>query len=85
MIKRLSGLELRDPNFSFYSAVREYEARLIEQALREAEGSVTRAAKILGLTHQKLGYLLQKRHKKLSDKRTPAKKRLKSIIKKTME
>jgi tetratricopeptide (TPR) repeat protein len=73
VIKRLSGLETRDRNFSFYSAVREYEARLIEQALSEAEGSVTRAAKILGLTHQILGYMLKSRHKELADKRTPAK------------
>lgn len=38
VIKRLTGLGLRDRNFSFYSAVLEYEARLIEQALAEAEG-----------------------------------------------
>jgi tetratricopeptide (TPR) repeat protein len=81
VVKRLSGLELRDKNFSFYSAVREYEARLIEQALTEAEGSVTRAAKILGLTHQNLGYMLKNRHKKLAEKRTPPEKRLRSIIK----
>jgi transcriptional regulator with GAF, ATPase, and Fis domain len=81
VIKRLSGLDTRDRNFSFYSAVREYEARLIDQALAEANGSVTRAAKILGLTHQTLGYMLKRRHKGLADKRTPVKKRLKSIIK----
>jgi len=85
VIKRLSGLELRDKNFSFYSAVRGYEARLIEQALAEVEGSVSRAAKILGLSHQTLGYLLKNRHKKLADKRTPAKKRLRSIIKEPKE
>jgi tetratricopeptide (TPR) repeat protein len=82
VIKRLSGPELRDKNFSFYSAARKYEARLIEQALAEAGGSVSRAAKILGLTHQTLGYLLKNRHKGLADKRIPAKKRLRSIIKK---
>jgi tetratricopeptide (TPR) repeat protein len=81
VVKRLSGLELRDKNFSFYSAVRDYEARLIEQALTEAEGSVTRAAKILGLTHQNLGYMLKNRHKNLAEKRTPPEKRLRSIIK----
>lgn len=42
---------------------------------------MSRAAKILGMTHQNLGYLLKKRHKKLADKRTPVKKRLRSIIK----
>jgi tetratricopeptide (TPR) repeat protein len=81
VVKRMSGLELQDRNFSFYSAVREYEARLIEQALAEADGSVTRAAKLLGLTHQHLGYLLDNRHKQMADKRTPVKKRLRSIIK----
>ncbi|MDT5294303.1 MAG: MalT-like region [Acidobacteriota bacterium] len=81
VVKRMSGLELQDRNFSFYSAVREYEARLIEQALAEAGGSVTRAAKLLGLTHQHLGYLLDNRHKQMADKRTPVKKRLRSIIK----
>jgi tetratricopeptide (TPR) repeat protein len=85
VVKRLSGLELRDKNFSFYSAVREYEARLIEQALTEAEGSVTRASKILGLTHQNLGYMLKNRHKKLAGKRTPPEKRLRSIIKEPKE
>jgi tetratricopeptide (TPR) repeat protein len=85
VVKRLSGLELRDSNFSFYSAVRDYEARLIEQALTEANGSVTRAAKILGLTHQNLGYMLKNRHKKLAEKRTPPEKRLRSIIKEPKE
>lgn len=82
VIKRLTGLGLRDRNVSFYSAVREYEARLIEQALAEAEGGVTQAAKMLGLTHQSLGYMLEKRHKGLAEKRTPVKKRLRSLIKK---
>lgn len=36
VIKRLSTMELSDRNFSFYTAVREYEARLIEQALQKA-------------------------------------------------
>jgi DNA-binding NtrC family response regulator len=81
VIKRLSGLELRDRNFSFYSVVREYEARLIEQAPAETDGIVTRVAKILKLTHQTLGYMLKRRPKQLQKKRTPAKKRLKSIIK----
>jgi len=85
VIKRLSGPGLRDKNFSFYSAAREYEAKLIEQALAEAEGSVTRAAKLLGLTHQALAYLLKRRHKRLAEKRTPVKKRLRSIIKEPKE
>jgi len=42
---------------------------------------VTRAAKLLGLTHQTLGSILNQRHKNLSVKRTPREKRLRSIIK----
>jgi tetratricopeptide (TPR) repeat protein len=82
VIRRLSGMQLHDKNFSFYGAVQELEAKLIEQALELEEGSVTRAAGRLGLKRQALASMLQTRHKKLSDKRTPLKKRLKSIIKK---
>lgn len=85
VIKRLSSMDLKDRNFSFYTAVREYEARLIEQALAQEGGSVSRAARLLGLTHQSLGYMLTKRHKQLAGKRTPRIKRLRSIIKESEE
>lgn len=74
-------MELRDKNFSFYGAVHELEARLIEQALESEKGSVSRAAKRLGLKHQSLSHMLHSRHKKLMSKRTPPEKRLRSIIK----
>jgi len=80
VVKRLSGMELRDRNFSLYSAVQEFEARLIEQALDEAGGSVTGAARLLGLKYQTFSSLLKARHKELQKKRTPAKKRLRSIM-----
>lgn len=80
-IKRLSGMSLRDKNFSFYGAVHELEARLIEQALEEKGGSVTRAAKLLGLKHQTLIAMINKRHKVLQTKRVMPEKRLRSIIK----
>ena len=82
VIKRLSGMQLQDKNFSFYSAVHELEARLIEQALEMEGGSVSRAARRLGLKHQSLSHMLRARHKKLMSKRTPPEKRLRSIIKK---
>jgi hypothetical protein len=85
VIKRLSGPRLRDRNFSLHGAVRDLEARFIERALDDAEGSVSRAAKLLGLEHQSLIYLLNTRHRRLAGKRTPAKKRKQSIIKKTNE
>jgi tetratricopeptide (TPR) repeat protein len=82
VMKRLSGMQLHDKNFSFYSAVHELEAKLIEQALEMEAGSVSRAARRLGLKHQSLSHMLRARHKKLLGKRTPPEKRLRSIIKK---
>ena len=81
VIKRLSGMQLHDKNFSFYGAVQELEARLIEQALELERGNVTRAAERLGLKRQALTSMLQTRHKNLFDKRTPPVPRRKSIIK----
>jgi tetratricopeptide (TPR) repeat protein len=81
VIRRLSGMQLHDKNFSFYGAVQELEARLIEQALELEGGNITRAAKRLGLKRQTLTQMLQARHKKLFGKRTPPTPRLKSIIK----
>jgi tetratricopeptide (TPR) repeat protein len=81
VIKRLSGVQLHDKNFSFYGAVHELEARLIEQALELEDGSLTRAAKRLGLKHQSLSHMLRMRHAKLLAKRTPAIPRRRSIMK----
>ena len=82
VIKRLSGMQLHDKNFSFYGAVHELEARLIGQALELEGGSVSRAAERLGLKRQTLTHMLQFRHKKLLGKRTPPTPRRRSIIKK---
>ena len=81
VMRRMAGLPLRGRNFSFFSAVNELEARLIGRALDEAEGSVTGAAKLLGLRYQTFTTILNTRHKRLLEKRTPAKKRKRSIIK----
>ncbi|MBA3242757.1 MAG: hypothetical protein H0T60_16145 [Acidobacteria bacterium] len=81
IMRRLAGMHLRDKNFSFYGAVHELEAKLLEQALAEAKGSVTKAARLLGVPHQTVTTMLRTRHKRLAGKRTPAKKRLRSIIK----
>lgn len=82
VIKRLSGMQIHDRNFSFYGAVHELEAKLIEQALELEGGSITRAAERLGLKRQTLSTMLHVRHKELFDKRTPPVPRLKSIMKK---
>jgi DNA-binding NtrC family response regulator len=81
VLKRIFGLRQRDKNFTLQGAVRDFEARFIEQALDEAEGSVTRAAELLGMKYQTLANLLKTRHKRLQKKRTPAKERKRSIIK----
>lgn len=61
--------------------IKRREAELIKQALQRTEGSVTRAARLLGTTHQRLAYLLQHRHKELMPERTPVIKRRRSILK----
>ena len=82
VMRRLSGGRIRDKNFSLYGAMQELEAKFIEQALEEEEGSVTRAARLLGITHQSLASMLKSRHRSLLHKRTPVQRRLRSIIKK---
>lgn len=82
VMSRLEGPEIRHEGFNMYEAVHDFEARLIEQALEEAGGSVTKAARLLGLTHQTLGTILNTRHKSLANKRTPVRRRLRSIFKK---
>ena len=57
-----------------------YEGELIKQALEAAEGSITRAARMLGVTHQGLAFILNGRQKSLLPARKPAKPRRRSII-----
>lgn len=82
VMRRLAGPEVGSEGFNMYEVVHAFEARLIERALEEAGGSVTKAARILGLTHQTLGTILNTRHKGLADKRTPVRRRLRSIFRK---
>jgi tetratricopeptide (TPR) repeat protein len=81
VMKRLTTVQFGDKNFTLPGAVHEFEARLVERALEETGGSVVAAARLLGLTHQTFCSLLNTRHSRLSEKRKPPKKRLKSIIK----
>ncbi|HVG35389.1 MAG TPA: tetratricopeptide repeat protein [Pyrinomonadaceae bacterium] len=80
VIRRLYGSEL-DEYFTLPETILQYEARFIEQALEEERGSVSRAARRLGLSHQTLGAMLNTRHQSLSGKRHPEIKRKRSIIK----
>ena len=66
--------------FSLDAEVLRYEGNLIRQALQISDGSVTRAARLLGVTHQGLAFILNGRHSDLLSIRTPVKRRRKSII-----
>lgn len=57
-----------------------YEGGLIKRALEASGGSVTRAARLLGVTHQGLAFILNGRHRDLLAVRTPVKPRRRSII-----
>jgi tetratricopeptide (TPR) repeat protein len=81
VMRRMAGPQPGERDFAMHDAVQELEARCIEQALEAAGGSVTRAAKLLGLRHQSFIAMLNTRHRKLLPKRSPAEKRLRSIIK----
>lgn len=69
----LTGVPLKEK-------VRRYEAELISRAMDQAGGQLTRAARLLGTTHQGLGEMLKSRHKNL--RKAPPKPRRRSIIKK---
>src|SRR5215217_1952752 len=68
------------PDFSLDTEVLRYEGSLIRRALEESGGSVTRAARLLGVTHQGLAFILNGRHSDLLSIRSPVKRRRRSII-----
>jgi tetratricopeptide (TPR) repeat protein len=59
--------------------IQSYEHELIKRALENAQGSVTRAARNLGISYQALGYMLETRHKALHTERTPPRRRLRRV------
>jgi tetratricopeptide (TPR) repeat protein len=61
--------------------MRSYEGKLIKQALQRAGGTVTQAARLLGVSHQTLNYLLNHRHRNLLTERTPVIRRRRAIVK----
>ena len=67
-------------NASLEEQVLHYEGNLIKRALEASDGSVTRAARMLGVTHQGLSFILNGRHKSLLASRKPVKRRRRSII-----
>ena len=65
---------------SLVQEVLRFEGDLIKRALEASGGSVTRAARMLGLTHQGLAFILNGRHKSLLSVRTPVRSRRRSIF-----
>jgi CheY-like chemotaxis protein len=67
--------------FNLYDAVLRFEARLIERALRETDGIVSRAAQLLGIERTSLDAMLHRgRHKALAHLRTPVEPRRTSLM-----
>jgi len=77
-------IELQENNwegFSFKAHVKESERSVIERALRDAGGSVTKAAKLLGFKHhQSLIGIIKSRHPELLKVRSAVRKRRKMLI-----
>jgi CheY-like chemotaxis protein/tetratricopeptide (TPR) repeat protein len=88
VIEALAAAERKDqrPNertwegFSLKREILKYEAALIERALRDAGGSVTKAARLLGMRHQSLIYLIKARHRGLLERRSVVRKRRHRIV-----
>jgi transcriptional regulator with PAS, ATPase and Fis domain len=80
--RHLSNAALGDAwtGCSLDEEVLHYESNLIKLALDSAKGSVTSAARLLGVTHQRLCAMLQGRHKNLLPAKKPAQQRKRSII-----
>jgi CheY-like chemotaxis protein len=68
--------------FNFFDAIVRYEARIIERAIKEAGGVVSRAAELLGIGRQSLDSMLKDkgRHTALAHLRTPVEHRRSSLM-----
>ena len=60
---------------SLSEEIQSLEHDLIRHSLESNEGSITRAAKNLGISYQELHYMLNTRHKDLLEYRTPVRRR----------
>jgi Bacterial regulatory protein, Fis family len=70
-------------DFSFRDAVLRYESGIIERALKDAGGAVSRAAQLLGMKHHNnLVSIINTRHRELLTDRKPIVARRRSIIRK---
>ena len=89
LLETLSRLELQEDKpeeltwegFSFKEHIKKSERAVIERALRDTDGSVTKAARLLGFKHhQSLISLINTRHKDLIKSRTTVRKRRRPIF-----
>jgi tetratricopeptide (TPR) repeat protein len=88
-LRRLLGVSMQLMSFgkeqeietkgTLRDVLQSYEAKLIKQALQRAGGTVTQAARLLGISHQSLIYLLKNRHRELLKERTPPVKRRRNL------
>ncbi|HEX8177258.1 MAG TPA: hypothetical protein VF543_19370 [Pyrinomonadaceae bacterium] len=77
VIRKLFGPEF-DEHFNLPDIVHAYEGRFIRQALAKDKNVIIHAAKRLGISHQRLSFILRTRHKQILN-RPPVRR---SIIKK---
>jgi ActR/RegA family two-component response regulator len=78
---RRAGVPVKDDLFlggSLEAEMHRYEAGLIKRALDESGGRITAAARLLNISHQGLGEILDTRHPNL--RITPKRIRRKSIM-----
>lgn len=80
MGRRVVGARLSDKDFVLTDVILAYEAKFIREALEAEGGSVSHAARRLGVRHQTLAQILKTRQQGLLSLRTPAKSRRRSII-----
>ncbi|HEY0321696.1 MAG TPA: sigma 54-interacting transcriptional regulator [Pyrinomonadaceae bacterium] len=81
-LRKTQGANFHQPwiDCSMWEEVRLYEAKLIKQALDMGGGSVVRAAELLGISHQSLSAMLNKRHKELLPATNQAGKRKRRVF-----
>jgi tetratricopeptide (TPR) repeat protein len=60
---------------AFQEGIQDAEREMIRQALAQANGSVTHAARLLRLSYQGLSYIIGSRHKDLLKERSPIRRR----------
>jgi tetratricopeptide (TPR) repeat protein len=66
---------LLNKSCDLHTEVLRFEGSLIQKALAQANGSVTRAASLLEMSYQGLAYVIESRHKDLLKQRSPVRRR----------